>query len=263
MRFIVSLLILSLSLIAQAQTVEKVSGSDATVSIQGSERLKVGDHVSFLNDSLESSGQGEVTKVSESGKKAIVKITSGAAKAGMSLEKSSTASASAGSVNVVKDHNEDVEVVPRVPGTKYMDEEDRRIMRIGEISTAQYVIGGILGTYPLGLGIGHAIQGRYSDKGWIFTAGELGSVAVALAGAGDCVSSYNSNNNSCSGGLVVLGVAGYIGFRIWEIIDVWAAPPEINRRYRELKMQMKPGVTFSPILGPTKDGAVAGIQMTF
>jgi hypothetical protein len=146
-----------------------------------------------------------------------------------------------------------------------LDEEDRRILNRGEISTTAYVIGGVVGTYPIGLGIGHAIQGRYTDKGWIFTAGELGSIAVAYAGVGNCVSSWSSSNggSSCSGGLVLFGVVGYLGFRIWEIIDVWAAPPEINRRYRELKLRMEPRATLSPMIAPTKDGAVFGLQMTF
>lgn len=252
MRFIISFIVVSiLSLIAQAQTVEKVSGDQATVAIQGSERLQVGDKVSFLNDRLDISGQGEVTKVSDGGKRALVKIISGSARAGMSLEKKSVEAASA--------------PAPRASeaASAYLDEEDRRVLRIGEISQTRYIVGGILGTYPLGLGIGHAVQGRYSDKGWIFTVGELGSMAVFLAGIGDCWSAVNSRYEACNGGLMTLGFASYVGFRIWEIVDVWAAPPEINRRYRELKLQMKPTVSFSPLLAPTKDGAIAGFRMTF
>lgn len=54
-----------------------------------------------------------------------------------------------------------------------LTDKDKEILEIGEISTVSYVVGGVLGTYPVGLGIGHAIQGRWSQKGWIFTAGEL------------------------------------------------------------------------------------------
>lgn len=57
----------------------------------------------------------------------------------------------------------------------------------GEVSTPRYIIGGILGTYPIGFGIGHAIQGRYSDRGWIFTATEAASLAVVIAGVGECL----------------------------------------------------------------------------
>ena len=54
-----------------------------------------------------------------------------------------------------------------------LTEKDQEILEIGEISQTRYIIGGILGTYPIGLGVGHAVQGRWSQMGWIFTAGEL------------------------------------------------------------------------------------------
>lgn len=38
-----------------------------------------------------------------------------------------------------------------------LNEQDKKILEIGEITTARYVTGGILRTYPLGLAIGHAI----------------------------------------------------------------------------------------------------------
>lgn len=251
MRLFITLFILSISFYAQAQTVEKITGSDALVMIQGSEHLLVGDKVNFLNDELNVSGQGEVTKVSGGEKKAIVKIVSGNAKPGMSLEKISGIP-KANTVVIAEKYN-----------GGYLDEDDRRVLRIGEISTTAYVIGGIVGTYPIGLGVGHAIQGRYMDKGWIFTVGELGSLAVAVAGVGSCWDSATSTSRSCNGGMLFLGAMGFIGFRLWEIIDVWAAPPEINRRYRELKLRMEPRVSFSPLIMPTKDGAVLGLEMTF
>ena len=43
----------------------------------------------------------------------------------------------------------------------------------GRIAVGRYVAGGVVGT-TLGLGIGHAMQGRYwRDYGWAFTAGEI------------------------------------------------------------------------------------------
>lgn len=264
---IISIVVLSFTAIAHAQTVDKVSGETVTVTLQGAEVLTVGDKVSFLNEQLNVSGQGEVTKVSDGGKKALVKITSGNAKSGMSLEKSSSSSKSPR-----PDPNVDSDVQIVSPdsqysgygNSRYFTEEDRRVLRIGEISTTAYVLGGIVGTYPIGLGVGHAIQGRYSDKGWIFTAGELGSLALVMAGAGDCLSTSSSANSTCrGGGAIVMGVLGFVGFRIWEIVDVWAAPPQINQHYRSLKLQMQRQSSIRPILAPTQDGAVAGLQMTF
>lgn len=247
-------LVLFLFSISQAQTVQKVTGSEAMISIQGSEQLEVGDKVQFLNSGLDVTGQGEVRKISDSGKKALVKITSGKAAPGMTLEKKSDPS----------------EIAPpaekrRKESLNYysLSEEDRRILQNGEISNAAYVIGGIVGTYPIGLGLGHAIQGRYSDKGWIFTVGELGSIAVAYAGIGDCFSDWSDRRDSCEGGLITLGLVGFLGFRIWEAIDVWAAPPEINRRYRELKSRTQSSVTWKPLIAPTRDGGMLGLAMTF
>ncbi len=119
-----------------------------------------------------------------------------------------------------------------------LSQEERQILDNGEIGTGRYVVGGILGTYPLGLGIGHAIQGRYSEKGWIFTVGELASVALAVTGLSNCVYSSIYYRDCDVNGPFWLGIGAYIGFRIWEIVDVWAAPPQINRRYQELKRHM-------------------------
>lgn len=118
-----------------------------------------------------------------------------------------------------------------------LTENDQKVMEVGEISTARYITGGILGTYPIGFGIGHAVQGRWTQGGWIFTAGEVGSLGLLLAGIAGCVdNAFNSDN--CSGGeaaLITTGIIGFVGFRIWEIIDVWAVPPGHNKKFRELK----------------------------
>ncbi len=55
----------------------------------------------------------------------------------------------------------------------------------GRIGVERYVAGGVVGT-TLGLGIGHAIQGRYwRDYGWAFTAGEIITfLGAATAGGG-------------------------------------------------------------------------------
>ena len=42
------------------------------------------------------------------------------------------------------------------------------------ISEQQYHIGAAIGSIPIpSFGIGHAVQGRYMSRGWIFTAGEV------------------------------------------------------------------------------------------
>lgn len=139
-------------------------------------------------------------------------------------------------------------------------DKDKEILEIGEISTPRYVTGGILGTYPIGFGVGHAIQGRWDQRGWIFTAGEFGSLAIAVSGLVGCMDK-TFESNKCSdleSTLIVTGLVGFVGFRIWEIVDVWAAPPSHNTRYRELKeyiektpeKKVKASLDLVPVISP-------------
>src|SRR5262245_55241343 len=45
------------------------------------------------------------------------------------------------------------------------------LLRDGEISDGQHIGGGVLAIFP-GFGIGQAVQGRWLEKGWMFTLGE-------------------------------------------------------------------------------------------
>ena len=145
-----------------------------------------------------------------------------------------------------------------------LTEEERRILDRGEIDDTSYIVGGIVGIYP-GLGIGHAIQGRFSEKGWIFLAGELGSGAVMMVGLigciGDSFSRSDGRDHSCS--MMTLGLLGYAGFRIWEIIDVWAAPPEHNRQYRAIKSRMAGADKPQFFIAQAHDTPILGIKLSF
>lgn len=152
-----------------------------------------------------------------------------------------------------------------------LDKNDKETLEIGEISTARYVTGGILGTYPLGFGIGHAVQGRWSQKGYIFTAGELISIGVLLAGASECTGDLSRGGDCSSGaGTMTIGVLGFVAFRIWEIVDVWAAPLRIEKEYRELKKMIEEkekskniDVSFSPFYSPSFNTAGVGLSLKF
>ena len=109
------------------------------------------------------------------------------------------------------------------------------------ISQGQYVVGGLAGIFP-GFGIGHAIQGRYAEKGWIFTVGSFsmfaGGFGAVFFGMG---AGYDSNNPLLIGaayvflGVMVIGV----GLRIWEIVDAWMLPSHY-KIVKEKPFQMKP-----------------------
>lgn len=100
------------------------------------------------------------------------------------------------------------------------------------ISKIQYFAGGILGIFP-GYGLGHAIQGRWMETGWIFTSTEL------LIKIGNMLVSNDTSNNLIDYVDVVvydsrmsdaknlaLAISGWAwrGFRLWEIVDVWWLP---------------------------------------
>lgn len=87
-------------------------------------------------------------------------------------------------------------------------------------------------------GIGHAIQGRYTSRGWIFTAGELfflGSMVYFLSSLENRgLISFDTPipiiaNETLSKELGLrVSVFGLIGFMIWEAIDVWLLPSNIK-----------------------------------
>lgn len=113
--------------------------------------------------------------------------------------------------------------------------EDQKIWEMGEIPSERYMVGGITGSL-VGFGIGHAIQGRYQDKGWFFTAGELGAILVASAGLRTCVNDITFYRE-CNSTTFLVGSFAFLGFRIWEVVDLWAGPPHHNKRYQKIKNQ--------------------------
>ena len=84
------------------------------------------------------------------------------------------------------------------------------------ISRSKYIIGGAVGTI-FGLGVGHAIQGRWMSTGWIHTLLQAGvgiGLGIATAqGKGDQMSV-----------VALLAITLFAIDRIWEIVDVWWLP---------------------------------------
>jgi hypothetical protein len=140
--------------------------------------------------------------------------------------------------------------------------EEREILERGEISTTSHVAGGVAGTV-IGLGIGHAIQGRYWSRGLIFTVGEpvLAGLFVVAASESSTHPSHGASDKSYA--LVLATGLALLGLRAWQINDIWTTPPEHNRRYQLLKARQK-GVDVSPFAAPTEQGSFAyGIQIRF
>jgi hypothetical protein len=146
--------------------------------------------------------------------------------------------------------------------------DEQRILARGEIAAGEHAGGAVL-SFFIGFGTGQAVQGRWAEKGWIFTVGELASFAAMLfsltSTAENCNDGYCDDDNM---GLFVVGMFGYAGFRVWGFVDSIAGPASHNRRLREIQMRMgypRPYYSVAPFVAPTRDGGggVAGVTLRF
>jgi hypothetical protein len=154
-----------------------------------------------------------------------------------------------------------------------LSEEDRALLSRGEISEGSYIGGALVGLF-FGFGVGQAVQGRYHDTGWIFTVGEAGTLTAMVIGAAQAIDDCFHDDLVCDDDdngetLLVAGLVGFVAFRVWEIVDAFAAPPRHNVRVRELRMRlgMPPVYTrVQPYVAPTMardGGATAGLTFRF
>lgn len=135
------------------------------------------------------------------------------------------------------------------------------ILKRGEMSTSRYVTGGVIGTVP-GFGLGHLVQQRWLERGWIFTAGELGSLTLVGVGLGECLGNAFSSGE-CNNSSLGYGILLFVAFKVWEFGDVWTTPVIRNREYRELRKDLakrKQTLTLSPLLDQNKFGLGAIYQ---
>lgn len=134
-----------------------------------------------------------------------------------------------------------VVVVPPPPPQLQLtlSHEDAALLRKGEMGIPRYLAGGLLGS-AYGVGLGHLVQGRWLEQGWMFTGGEVGGIALAIYGMEQCAeaertAALEGRRTRCSMAPIVAGFAAFVGFRVWEIIDVWATPMRQNARIRRLR----------------------------
>lgn len=143
-----------------------------------------------------------------------------------------------------------------------LSEEEADVLAHGEISVGRWITGGVLAS-TIGFGIGQAVQGRWGYTGWIFTAGEGGSlVAVGYAGIDMLVNSGHRGRGDVQPYVLIGGLILFGGLKIWDGIDGWIGPPRQNKRYRELRERAgnKPSLIdrLKPFVGPVNGGAVGG-----
>ncbi len=159
-------------------------------------------------------------------------------------------------------------VEPSVDG---LTESERKILARGEYDRGEIIGGGILGS-TLGLGLGHAVQGKYEQTGGIYTAGELGSFVATAAGVGLCAATREHDEGELipesAECVLIVGISGAVvwsAFRIAELIDVWAHPLVHNQRFRKLKARTErdaPEVSLE-VLPRGRDGATVGLAVRF
>lgn len=156
----------------------------------------------------------------------------------------------------------------QVASDDQVSNEDRSIIDHGEIGSGR-VIGATLAAAFVGFGVGQAIEGRYGERGWIFTVGEsVGDFAMFTGLLGLVGGCSEVGHCHLAYGLALGGAATFLGFRTWGILDALIAPQHRNARYRAA-LARNPGyaqqVTVMPYLVPVDHGSggIAGLGLQF
>jgi hypothetical protein len=162
------------------------------------------------------------------------------------------------------------------PPPQTLTPEEQKLLAQGEISLVAHA-GGVALNWFFGFGIGQAVQGRWSDTGWIFTLGEAGSITLFVVGfvrAFECSAAENACNNDDAGVFIASGLIGYLVFHAWSIVDAAVGPANHNRKVRDLKRRLGMPVMEArriiPYTSPVRDpvgggigGGVAGLTFRF
>lgn len=104
------------------------------------------------------------------------------------------------------------------------------------VSPLGYVSGGLVGTV-IGFGTGHILQGRYFERGYVFTLGELASVYVFAANL--CIFTCTHAQDMWAGA----ALASFVVFKFWEIGNLWFVPKVAllkSRDHEGLQIAMLP-----------------------
>jgi MFS family permease len=162
---------------------------------------------------------------------------------------------------------------PSIPGPyeygTQVAAHDRDIIEHGDIATGR-VIGATLAAGFVGYGAGQAIEGRYGERGWMFTVADTASGSILLVGLMGAVSSCDGEprcHHDLAVGLAIGGAAVFLGSRAWQVVDAALAPAAQNARYRAA-VARNPGYVEAkvlPYLVPSAagQGAVAGVSLRF
>jgi hypothetical protein len=152
--------------------------------------------------------------------------------------------------------------------------DEQELLARGEISAAEHIGGGIAGAL-VGFGLGQALQGRWTERGWLFTLGDT-AAAVAVFWGGTRIASHcpAGEASGCDDPGVALAIGGALtlsALRIWQTLDAAIVPVAHNRRVRELRTRDErqstaPGhAVVQPWILPARggDGLMGGVCLRF
>jgi hypothetical protein len=145
---------------------------------------------------------------------------------------------------------------PRPPlGLALLTDEERELIVRGEIAPQTRVAGALLGAW-IGFGVGHAVQGRFGERGWTFLLLDTATVGLLTAGALNCVSIFGDTEpDQCDGDPTLLvGLGMLLVVRTFETIDLLKGPSRHNERVRRAREKAY-GPSLQVSAGPTADAA--------
>ena len=149
---------------------------------------------------------------------------------------------------------------PLPPGL--YDAEEWRLLEQGEYEGSRIPLGAVVGTV-YGWGIGHLIQGRWLETGYIFTLGEGVSGVGMVAGLIGVIECNRESACQISTATFFLSGMAYLAFRITEVHDLWAGPAEHNREVRRLRQRARYLPAFSIAPDVAGGGGVVGLSGEF
>jgi hypothetical protein len=126
-----------------------------------------------------------------------------------------------------------------------------------DVSEMQQIMGPPV-ALMFGFGLGHVVEGRWHEKGWLFTAGD--SIAMTLWMGGMITGMTCERRCEAPAAAYVSGMLGLVALRFWQTADTVTGARAKNRRVMQQRLRME------PLLAPPRgggNGAVAGLTLRF
>lgn len=122
-------------------------------------------------------------------------------------------------------------------------------------------IAGLAAGYVIGFGTGHLVQGRYLEKGWLFTIGDAIGTYATLQGLRGCA--FSQCENSFWVGLALLTV-----FKTWQLVDLAKVPTHSPRKphHVQKKNVFEPNAKINLFVHPAfkpNQGHFAGVSIVY